>query len=106
MLRKTITGNPGTTKVGEHGCQSNCGMEYVRGNRPDTFAKIGYFEGWNQGRPCLHMDAQEIHPSYTHVHFAFGEISADLKPMIPDDQLTQFHRFRLNRQARHKKILA
>lgn len=56
-ISKSETGAPGTSAPGEHGCIQNCGMEIINnGKKPDKFYKLGYFEGWNKERPCLHMD--------------------------------------------------
>jgi chitinase len=52
-------------------------------NPPANFRKIAYFEAWNEDRECLHMDITDIDTSkYTHVHFAFPDITADFKPDI------------------------
>lgn len=75
----TNTGPPGTAKAGTYGCISNCGMSIVRSGPPAQFIKLGYFEGFNLGRECLNMDASQIDPSFTHVHFAFGMISAQFE---------------------------
>jgi len=37
---------------------------------------VGYFEGFNWARPCLNLEASDISTSYTHVHFAFANLSA------------------------------
>ncbi|TLD19635.1 hypothetical protein PspLS_09441 [Pyricularia sp. CBS 133598] len=70
----TNTGPPGTAKKDTYGCISNCGMSIVQSGPPAQFIKLGYFEGWNLQRDCLNMDALQIDPSYTHIHFAFGMI--------------------------------
>lgn len=50
------TGAPGTAKPGTNGCISNCGTDLVNnGQSPSAFMHVGYFEGWNFDRPCLHM---------------------------------------------------
>lgn len=105
-ISKTTTGNPGTTRPGEHGCQSNCGFEMTNNDEPPAqFRKIAYFEGWNYNRHCLNMHVLDIDKSYTHVHFAFGEISDDLRPIIPPDQQEQFNAF-VSAPNFPKKILA
>ncbi|KAL0938067.1 chitinase [Colletotrichum truncatum] len=72
----TNTGPPGTAKKDTFGCISNCGMSIIQSGPPAQFIKLGYFEGFNLGsRDCLNMDASQIDPSYTHVHFAFGMIN-------------------------------
>lgn len=50
------TGAPGTSKPGENGCVSSCGMNITNNDEPpENFMKVGYFEAWNLDRPCLHM---------------------------------------------------
>ncbi|PGH10677.1 hypothetical protein AJ80_07433 [Polytolypa hystricis UAMH7299] len=73
------TGAPGTSQPGANGCISNCGMEMVNNDVPPaSFSRIAYFEAWNQNRPCLHMDVNDIDTNlFTHIHFAFGDITPD-----------------------------
>ncbi|KAK0620501.1 hypothetical protein B0T14DRAFT_586889 [Immersiella caudata] len=74
----SIDGAPGTAKKGTFGCISNCGMDIVNnGQKPAKFERIGYFEGWNKNRPCLHMDVTEVKAPHTIIHFAFGWINED-----------------------------
>lgn len=71
------TGAPGTAAEGSNGCISNCETAITNYEAPKSFSKIAYFEASNINRPCLRMNAYTIDPStYTHVHFAFGNISA------------------------------
>ncbi|KAF4552683.1 putative glycosyl hydrolases family 18 protein 1 [Elsinoe fawcettii] len=56
---------------------------------------IGYYEGWNLGRPCGTMEPEDI-PSgaYTHINFAFAFIdptSYKIAPMA-DDQVDLYRR--------------
>jgi chitinase len=73
------TGAPGTTKPGKNSCVSSCGMNITNNaNPPAQFTKIAYFEAWNHQRPCLHMDVTDIDvKKFTHIHFAFPEITPD-----------------------------
>ncbi|KAI1739462.1 glycoside hydrolase superfamily [Xylaria scruposa] len=71
------TGNPGTAKPNTNGCVQNCGLELVTGPPPSDFIKVGYFESWNSERPCLHMSPKDIPSSYTHVHYAFADVTTD-----------------------------
>ncbi|CAI6341433.1 unnamed protein product [Periconia digitata] len=75
------TGAPGTTKPGANSCISSCGLEITNnGSPPSSFMRIGYFEGWNLDRPCLHMLPRHIDTSfYTHLHFAFGGITSSFE---------------------------
>ncbi|KAL2814526.1 hypothetical protein BDW59DRAFT_167173 [Aspergillus cavernicola] len=69
---------PGTAKNGTNGCISNCGMDIVNNDDPPKeYSRIAYFEAWNHERECLHMDVTHIKSPYTHIHFAFGDISPD-----------------------------
>ncbi|KAL9572597.1 hypothetical protein ACKAV7_003430 [Fusarium commune] len=88
-ISKSTTGNPGTSKPGENGCISNCGMKIVNNEKaPDSFKKIAYYESWNQDRPCMHMDVRTITSAFTsgwtHVHFAFANITSDYKVSVKD----------------------
>ncbi|KAK3291492.1 glycoside hydrolase superfamily [Chaetomium fimeti] len=89
----TGTGAPGTAAPGSNGCISNCGTDMVIGDRPEQFHRIAYFEAFNFDRPCLKMDVAQIDTSkYTHVHFAF----LDLTPAFEVDivrYMEQFTRF-------------
>ncbi|KAF5245052.1 hypothetical protein FANTH_7522 [Fusarium anthophilum] len=88
-ISKSTTGNPGTSKPRENGCISNCGMKIVNNEKPpDSFKKIAYYESWNQDRPCMHMDVRTITSAFTsgwtHVHFAFANITSDYKVSVKD----------------------
>ena len=84
------TGNPGTARPGTNGCISNCDMNIVRGDPPATPRKIAYFEGFGLKRECLLQDALQIDTAgYTHLHFAFGVLTADYKVQF-DDILTSY----------------
>lgn len=100
------TGNPGTSAPGENGCVDNCGMEMVNNNSgPETYRKIGYFEGWNYNRPCLNMHVDDIPDGYTHIHFAFGEFSSDLQIIIKEDHQEQWDAF-ISADRGYRKILS
>ncbi|QGA18027.1 hypothetical protein EYB26_005705 [Talaromyces marneffei] len=71
------TGAPGTAAPGSNGCISNCGTDIVASSPPASFARMGYFESFNDQRSCLHMSPGEIPNHYTHVHFAFANITDD-----------------------------
>ncbi|KAI9375022.1 hypothetical protein BJX61DRAFT_550311 [Aspergillus egyptiacus] len=100
------TGNPGTSAPGENGCVDNCGMEMVNNDeRPELYRKIGYFEGWNYNRPCLHMHVDDIPDGYTHIHFAFGEFTSDLQVIIKEDHQEQWDAF-IRADRDYRKILS
>ncbi|CAG8109170.1 unnamed protein product, partial [Penicillium nalgiovense] len=87
----TSTGAPGSAKKGTNGCISNCGTEIVRGSAPDVVRRIAYFEGYSMSsRDCLYQDASQIDGSqYTHLHFGFGELTADYQIKF-QDVLTEY----------------
>jgi len=71
-------GAPGAVKPGSNGCISNCGMGIVNNDKPpDSFIDLVYFEAWNPDRPCSNMDVTEIPDRYTHIHFAFADITPE-----------------------------
>lgn len=67
------------------------------GKAPSEYKKIAYFESWNQDRPCLHMDVRTITSAFTsgwtHVHFAFANITKDYKVNV-EDTYGQFKNFK------------
>jgi len=67
---------PGTAAPGQNGCISNCGTDIVSSDAPSSRFTVGYFEGFNEQRPCLNMDASEIPlDAYTHLHFGFASLT-------------------------------
>jgi hypothetical protein len=81
------TGNPGTAPPGSNGCISNCGTDIVNNEKPpsDGFKHIGYYEAFNWERPCLHMRSEMSNTQkYTHMHWAFGDVSSDMSVFIND----------------------
>ncbi|KAL3477790.1 glycoside hydrolase superfamily [Aspergillus californicus] len=71
-------GAPGTAKNNTNGCISNCGTEVKSSDSPiSTPRRIGYFEAWNLDRSCANMDVSKMTDDgyYTHVHWAFGNIT-------------------------------
>lgn len=106
IVSESETGNPGTSKPGENGCVDNCGMELVNNDEgPSQYRKIGYFEGWNYNRPCLNMHVNDIKKGYTHIHFAFGEISPDMEVVIKEDHKKQWDAF-VKADVDYEKILS
>ncbi|KAF2150413.1 glycoside hydrolase family 18 protein, partial [Myriangium duriaei CBS 260.36] len=80
------TGNPGTAPPGNNGCISNCGTDIVAGPPVASMARVGYFEAYNGGRPCLHMAPSDIPGYYTHVHYAFGSITNSFNIDMSENQ--------------------
>ncbi|KAI0190106.1 glycoside hydrolase family 18 protein [Astrocystis sublimbata] len=76
VISKATTGAPGTTKPGKNSCISHCGRDIIKGSAPPKPINVAYFEAWNENRPCLRMDVNQIDTSkYTHIHFAFANIT-------------------------------
>ncbi|KAK1756786.1 hypothetical protein QBC47DRAFT_443416 [Echria macrotheca] len=103
----TVDKTPGTAKNGTAGCISNCGLDIVNNkNPPKTFGKIGYFESWNPySRGCLNMDVTDVPKSgggYTHLHFAFGNITEDFQISMSGVQ-DQWDKF-VKMQGIHKVV--
>lgn len=79
------TGNPGTAPPHENGCISHCGTSIKNKVSPTSFSKIGYYESWNFDRSCLNLRAGDINVGdYTHVHWAFAEITDTFDVKIND----------------------
>lgn len=78
------TGNPGTAAPNTNGCVQNCGLDLVTGSAPDEFIKVGYFEAFNVDRECLRMSPKNIPSSYTHVHYAFANITTAWEVSLGD----------------------
>ncbi|KAF1978397.1 glycoside hydrolase [Bimuria novae-zelandiae CBS 107.79] len=75
--------NPGTTQPEKNSCVSSCGMNITNNKTPpEQFRKIAYSEAWNKNRPCLHMTVTDVPNNFTHIHFAFPQITADYKVNI------------------------
>ncbi|KAF7337316.1 Glycoside hydrolase family 18 protein [Mycena sanguinolenta] len=87
------TGAPGTAAPGTNGCISNCGTEIISSSPPAEFRRVAYFEAFNIQRPCLTMDVTQIDTTqYTHVHFAFLDITStfDVDTSQFQDQFNKF----------------
>ena len=86
---------PGTAAPGQNGCISNCGTAIISSDAPSQHLLVGYFEGFNQGRPCLNMDASQIPTNYhTHLHFSFASISESYEVQMNGSIADQWHQFR------------
>ncbi|PCG90917.1 Glycoside hydrolase, superfamily [Penicillium occitanis (nom. inval.)] len=88
------SGAPGTAPPGSNGCIWNCGTTIINDAvAPASYSSVGYFEATNTDRPCLNMDAFTINPAdYTHVLFAFGNITSDYAVSITGAE-SQFELF-------------
>ncbi|KAK4031213.1 glycoside hydrolase [Parachaetomium inaequale] len=89
---QSSTGAPGTSAPGQNGCISNCGTDIVNNGSPGGSIRISYFEAFGVNRACLTMDASAIPSGYTHMHYAFGGLSADYQVDL-SKQITQWQRF-------------
>ncbi|KAL0940177.1 chitinase [Colletotrichum truncatum] len=101
----TNTGPPGTAKKDTYGCISNCGMSIVQSGPPSQFIKLGYFEGFNLGRKCLNMDATQIDPSFTHVHFAFAMLDENFN-VYQENELAEFQFQQFKKLRGPKRIIS
>lgn len=73
---ESTLGPPGTSKPGQNGCISNCGMKIVNnGVGPSRQMTLGYFEAFNYNRGCLNMDVTQMSKSISHIHFAFVDVT-------------------------------
>ncbi|KAK0651160.1 hypothetical protein B0T16DRAFT_453662 [Cercophora newfieldiana] len=106
--KSEIDGRVGTAKPGTNGCISNCGMG-ITGNweKPSSFARVGYFEGFNKDRKCLHMDITQFDTkTFTHIHFAFATISNDYQVLLPGKTKEQFDKMVKMDAKGTKKVLS
>jgi GH18 family chitinase len=80
-------------------------MDIVNNNTPPSeYRRIGYFEAWNVDRDCLWMDATSIDENqFTHIHFAFADVTPDFKVDISKVQV-QFDKFKALKKS--KRIVA
>lgn len=79
-------------------------MTIVSRAPPAQFIKLGYFEGFNLGRDCLNMDATQVDPSFTHIHFAFGMITAQFE--IYQDIYAEFQFQQFQKIQTAKRIIS
>ncbi|WYZ36133.1 hypothetical protein EsH8_XI_000016 [Colletotrichum jinshuiense] len=86
VVSNSEIGAPSTAAPGKHGRISNCGRDIIKGSAPANKVKLGYFEGWNFNRKFLTIDASQIDTdAYTHVHFAFPNVTrGDFRIEITD----------------------
>lgn len=85
---------PWTTSPSQRDCNSNCSAEIISSDPPLTRYTVGYFEGWNEERPCLNMEASEIPvDAYTHLHFGFAGINQTFDIQVNDLMAPQWKQF-------------
>jgi len=82
----TNTGAPGTAKASTNGCISNCETNVVKGKAPARWISLGYYKAFDLGgRNCLYQDVRQIDTTkFSHIHFAFGDITSDYKVSAGD----------------------
>lgn len=102
----STTGAPGTAAPLSNGCISNCGTAIANNqNPPAEYASIGYFEAFNLQRSCLQMFSYQINESiYTHIHYAFGNITTDYQ--INDGGYTQQFQYFSTQLKQAKRIMS
>ncbi|KAF2730201.1 glycoside hydrolase [Polyplosphaeria fusca] len=106
VVSKSETGAPGTAAPGKDGCISNCGRDIIKGKAPASKLKVAYYESWNFNRKCLNMFVTSIPSDYTHIHFAFANITkGTFKPEITDKRTKEeFEKFKKMKNV--KKIIS
>ncbi|EPS45982.1 hypothetical protein H072_63 [Dactylellina haptotyla CBS 200.50] len=79
-ITRSATGAPGTSAPGTNGCISNCGTDVIKSAAPAQFISVAYYEAWSPQRPCLQMNVDQIDKSqYTHIHYAFAELTTNFQ---------------------------
>ncbi|KAK4452539.1 hypothetical protein QBC34DRAFT_435403 [Podospora aff. communis PSN243] len=95
--------SPGTSTL-QNGCISNCGNEIKSGPGPANYGRIGYYQSYNYNRACMHLDVKDANTdgTYTHIHWAFVEItdSWDVKVVDSGNQWDDF------KKLKEKKIIS
>lgn len=89
-MTESTTGAPGTAAAGSNGCINDCGTTITNdADPPAEFMAVGYYEGFNYDRDSLVLPAYAIDTTkYTHVHYAFGNISSNYEISITDNEDT------------------
>ncbi|PQE29040.1 glycoside hydrolase family 18 protein [Rutstroemia sp. NJR-2017a BBW] len=92
-------GGPGSKLGGfENTCVSNCGRGIKQNSGPPAvFSRVGYYSAFNFKRDCLWLSAKDANTdgSYTHIHWAFGDIdSTTWKPFINESRTGQWDEFK------------
>ncbi|KAK4455203.1 hypothetical protein QBC34DRAFT_465261 [Podospora aff. communis PSN243] len=89
---------PGAKLPGhQNTCVSNCGMELKSNSDPPAkFSRIGYYESFNYDRDCLWLKAKNANTdgSYTHMHWAFGDIDKSSWKVVINDTHKQWADFK------------
>ncbi|KAL8340475.1 hypothetical protein RB601_006532 [Gaeumannomyces tritici] len=104
---KSSSGNPGTSAL-QNRCVSSCGMEIKNNkNAPNGYGRIGYYEAWNYGRPCLHQRVRNANTdgTYTKIHWTFAEINIDDHTVKIVDPYHQWESFKKG-LGRAKRIIS
>ncbi|KAJ9244152.1 CAZyme family GH18 [Paecilomyces variotii] len=110
----STTGAPGTAKAGTNGCISNCGTDIVYDDSGfgDHPVLVGYYEAFQNTRPCLNMDVTAINntvqwggqlgshastfsQAWDHIHFAFANITESFEVDVSSvqDEFDEFKKF-------------
>ncbi|KAJ1661779.1 hypothetical protein EV178_006410 [Coemansia sp. RSA 1646] len=84
------TGAPGT-----NGCESNCDPQYVKGDPPGKFIKVGYYESWSTSWNCMNGGLNSIDwNEYSHIHYSFADIGTDLNVLLDSNASNEFEEFK------------
>lgn len=89
---------PGAKLEGFEGtCVSNCEVALKSNSGPPAnFSRIGYYEAFNFERDCLWLKAKDANTdgTYTHIHWAFGDIDRTSWKVVINDSHHQWADFK------------
>lgn len=76
-------------------CQSNCKAPAKRTCSSDSASvRVGYYASWSRDRTCHPFFASNINPrSYTHLNYAFGQISGGIMIQPTGNDLSEIKAF-------------
>lgn len=76
-------------------CQSNCNAPAKKTcSANSTFVRVGYYASWARDRSCYPYSAVNINPrSYTHLNYAFGQISGGVMVSPSGQELNEITAF-------------
>lgn len=78
-------------------CVSNCEMVLKSNSAaPAKFSRIGYYESFSFDRDCLSLKARNANTdgTYTHIHWAFGDIDKSSWKIVVNDTHKQWDDFK------------
>ncbi|MGH7964564.1 MAG: hypothetical protein ACRERD_22585 [Candidatus Binatia bacterium] len=102
---KEFCDKPGHSDSEHRGCISSCGTDIISSDAKVAASKkmdIGYFEGSNNNRKCLHMDVNQISDKTSHIHFAFLDVGDGFKTSVGERTKDQWEKFK--KMKDHHKV--